>query len=384
MPFKKIISISAVNIIKSELIKYDLKKYFKKSQFEIWDLGDFFYKKKIKSLNTKDKINIKHYRKFNNLTAIIKELNRLNENDLIIDPFNISNKPLFSKIIKNKNIKVLFFHLGPIPIINKKYNFLMYLKRFILSPKYYLKRIIDFNYNKVTPDYLMVVNKNYIKNTNYKLSVKTKIILGHSFDYNRHLIKNNNKKNTLLSKKNYAVFLDEGVVDHPDYEYLNLKPYCASKIYYDEINSFFEILENNLNLEIIIAGHPKIYYNKKNNLFKRKIYNNTIELVKYSKFVLSHISTSINFAVIYEKPIFFLDSNNYNFIFSDQIKLHANKLKSKLVNLSSIHPHSKIIFNNHKINKIAYNRYMKNFISYNVNDKRTTWKILFDNISMQN
>ena len=37
MIFKNIISISSVHIVKSELIKFDLKKYFQNSNFEISD-----------------------------------------------------------------------------------------------------------------------------------------------------------------------------------------------------------------------------------------------------------------------------------------------------------------------------------------------------------
>ena len=54
MTFNKIISISTVHIIKSELIKFDLKKYFPSSNFEIWDLGDYFHRDKIKYLNSKE------------------------------------------------------------------------------------------------------------------------------------------------------------------------------------------------------------------------------------------------------------------------------------------------------------------------------------------
>jgi hypothetical protein len=383
MTFNKIISISAVNIIKSELIKFDLKKYFRKSDFEIWDLGDYFYKKKIKYLNTNEKININYLTKFKSFNKIKKELSKLDENDLLIDPFKISRSNNISKIIHKRNIKILFFQLGPIPINNKNINLFSYFKRFINSPISYLKKISFFNFYRINPDYLMIVNKSYVKNLDFKISPNTKIILAHSFDYNRYLEGRNTIKNKLSNKQNYAVFLDEGVTGHPDYEYLNLNPFCKKDIYFEEINNFFTKLEDSLNLKIFIAGHPKVRYSHENNIFNKKIINNkTLELVKNSKLVLSHMSTSINFAVIYKKPIIFLDSDNYNLEFRNQIKLHSHHLKSKLINLSLIF--NKTYFNNcFKINNIAYSKYMKSFITLNVNDKRTSWQILYDNITTQ-
>ena len=107
-----------------------------------------------------------------------------------------------------------------------------------------------------------------------------------------------------------------------------------------------------------------------------------MRLIKNSKIVFSHISTSINFAVIFKKPIFFLDSNNYNLTFRNQIKLHSSFLKSKLINLSS-NSYNNYFNNSLKINKTSYDRYMNNFITHNIKDKRTTWQILYDNISSQ-
>ena len=380
MSFKKVISISAIKIIKSELIKYDLKKFFPKSKFEIWDLGDYFYKEKIKYLNSDKNINLKYYKKFKNLNDILKSLKKLDSNDLLIDSFNISNLKLFRKIIINKNIKILQFHLGPIPTLNHERNFLIYLKIFFNSPKYYLKKIIDPKINTIAADYLMVVNRKNIKNLNYKISSKTKIILSHSFDYYKYLEFSNFKIKPNL-KYRFAVFLDEGVTGHPDYHYLNLNPFCDHQIYFEELKKYFDFLENKLDLKIIIAAHPKIDYSKFKNKFLRKIfYNKTLELVKNSDLVLSHMSTSINFAVIYNKPIIFLDSNNYVKSFRSHINLHSDILKSTLINLSNKFNTSDLN-NCFKINKNSYKNYKNRYITHNTNDIRSPWKILHDYIN---
>ena len=57
-------------------------------------------------------------------------------------------------------------------------------------------------------------------------------------------------------------------------------------------------------------AHPRSNYEKHPELFKKYkiIKGKTIDLVKNSKLVLMHCSTSVNYAVIYKKPIIILDS----------------------------------------------------------------------------
>ena len=110
---------------------------------------------------------------------------------------------------------------------------------------------------------------------------------------------------------------------------------------------------------MFVAGHPKIIYSKKENPQKKLYINDTLQLIKNSKIVFSHMSTSINFAVIFKKPIFF-DSNNYNLGFRNQIQLHSKYLKSDLINLSS-YSYYNYFSKRFKINKISYDRYMRNF-----------------------
>lgn len=376
MIFKNIVSISTVNITKSELLKYDLKKFFIKSNFEIWDLSDFFYKNKKRYLNKNDKLKISYLKKLNDYKDIIKKIKSLDKGDLLIDPFNISNNTIFSNLIKKKNLKILQYQLGPIPVNQKNSNIFFLFRKFIESPKYYIEKLFKTNFSYKYPDYLLIVNKKNILDSGFRISKNTKIILSHSFDYNRIL--NNDNHKIKLSKKPIAVFLDEGVTGHPDYDYLNIKPYCNSKIYYQELLKFFDFFENKHQIEIVIAGHPKVNYIKNSNLFKRKIFlYKTLDLVKSSKIVFSHMSTSINYAVIKKKPIIFLNSDNYNFYFKNQINLHSNILKSNVINLSKNYLDTKTSF---KINKRAYNYYIKRYITFNPNDKRSSWKIFYDSV----
>ena len=146
----------------------------------------------------------------------------------------------------------------------------------------------------ILPDVIFVTGK-----ATENVSAK-KIIYSHSFDYEIYL---DNKKK--IKKKKYVVFLDELIIDHPDYMNFNRTPPINELIYFERMNKLFLQIKKELKLDVLVAAHPrliylpKLEYYKKFNLEKKKvIVNNTINLVKDCSFVLAHASTSISFAVL--------------------------------------------------------------------------------------
>ena len=113
-----------------------------------------------------------------------------------------------------------------------------------------------------------------------------------------------------IIESNYIVFLDECLPLHPDIEICNIKPMDAD-VYYRELNTFFDKLELEMGLKVIIAAHPKsIIYREKDYFDGRMvIWGKTAELVRDSSLVLFHDSTSIGYAVCFNKPIVSLVSN---------------------------------------------------------------------------
>ena len=136
---------------------------------------------------------------------------------------------------------------------------------------------------------------------------KSKIIDVNSFDYDKY-VKTKNSENLVINK--YCVFLDEYFPFHPDFEMLKIRTIEANE-YYDNLNRFFDLLENKFNLKVVIAAHPKAdKYREKDFFNKRKVFfNKSAELTRNSEFVVAHCSTSISFAVLNKKPILTLTSN---------------------------------------------------------------------------
>lgn len=136
---------------------------------------------------------------------------------------------------------------------------------------------------------------------------KSKIIDVNSFDYDKY-VKTKNSENLVINK--YCVFLDEYFPFHPDFEMLKIRTVEPNE-YYDNLNRFFDLLENKFNLEVVIAAHPKADNYRERDFFnKRKVFfNKSAELTRNSEFVVVHCSTSISFAVLNKKPILTLTSN---------------------------------------------------------------------------
>jgi hypothetical protein len=134
-------------------------------------------------------------------------------------------------------------------------------------------------------------------------------IRSHAFDYDTYLnLLNDNNYKTF----NQIVFVDSNVTNHSDFIELGLTPYCTKDRYYKSINSFFDFVENALHMPVIIAPHPrtKDSSNLINLYNNRKVSNcSTAELVRGCNIVMSHVSTSINFAVLWKKPLLILSTN---------------------------------------------------------------------------
>ena len=118
------------------------------------------------------------------------------------------------------------------------------------------------------------------------------------------LINVNDPKIDIIRNK-YVVFLDVFLPYHPDTPLMNLPLIEYPDIYFSEMNSFFDLIEDKYNLEVVIAAHPSANYIGNEFNDRKIIENRTRELVRSSEFVLSHHSNSISYAILYNKDIVF-------------------------------------------------------------------------------
>jgi len=116
---------------------------------------------------------------------------------------------------------------------------------------------------------------------------------------------------------NYAVFIDAAGPRHRgDYWGLNIKMLVTSDQWYPAVCRFFQVLEERFTEKIIVAAHPKVRieefpadYEGRRNFSTHDDKLMTMRLVAGSDFVITVNSTAISYAVIFNKPIIFITSN---------------------------------------------------------------------------
>ena len=152
-----------------------------------------------------------------------------------------------------------------------------------------------------------------------------------SIDYDNYL-RFDKKENKPIINNDYIVFIDQNLPFHLDFVRNNEKPYVTAENYYNSLNKFFNFVETKTRKEVVIALHPNS--ENKHSFSKRTIIGNTMNLVKYSKGVILHSSTAVSYAIIYNKPICMIETDEIiNSKMHSFNKLMAGILKLPLFNI---------------------------------------------------
>lgn len=133
---------------------------------------------------------------------------------------------------------------------------------------------------------------------------KKKIIPIHSSDYDSSVLLLRSFGNKLPEREDICVFLDEAVTHHSDFTILGIEP-AAAEPYFAAMNRFFDFVEKNTGLKVVIAAHPRSNYESMPDVFggRAVIKGKTVELVARSKLVVMHMSTSLSYAVLFKTPV---------------------------------------------------------------------------------
>lgn len=125
------------------------------------------------------------------------------------------------------------------------------------------------------------------------------------WDYDKFI-----KRELVVSREPYIVFLDEYYPFHPDALMFGGSTVNADR-YYDDMNNFFSAIEEFYGMPVVVAAHPKALKYKEHNYYngRKVILNKTLELVSKSSLVLAHDSLSISFAIMCMKPLLFVNSH---------------------------------------------------------------------------
>ena len=356
---KKILIISRYRIKKEKDYKWSfLKNCETDFEFIYLNYNQFL-------LKTNKKLFIKRLVKILNLNQISLFIDLTFLADLNIkNPIYLENIKFFYEIrelVKKFNIKSLRFNY---PLLTKWDVFpWIYLSPFRFLYKFCQNFFLQKYYKFPNTDYYCVTGQNG-KYEIFKNNIK--IIYFPHFDF---IINSLNYKK-INPKKKFFVYLDQNYQFSHDIKIIDYKYRFTT--FEEEINNFLLSLKKKLNIDIVIASHPKRNLSKKSILTKnwKIIKGKTTELVANSKAVIAHNSASINYAVLNNKPLIFLTTNQLeNSDMFETINSYSKYFKKKKINVSEIN-YDNFNFDKSeylKINKKLYYKYIKNFIALNKN-----------------
>lgn len=208
----------------------------------------------------------------------------------------------------------------------------------------------------------------------------TKLVPVHSFDYDMFLQQQKASTNKNLS--NIAVFLDSNLPFHPDNALTNRGSAPVSKEnYYPALCRFFDFVEKEQGVEVVIAAHPSSHYEDHEELFGgRRCYRlKSAELIERAKFGINHCSAVVNFAILYKKPVLFIYTNEM--VKSGFVKLVENQ--AKWVGKTAINIDNTLSINwdtELSVNNNLYAKYKETFIKAKGTPEMPLWQIVADEL----
>jgi len=379
---------------KRDWFRYELDQFIKDSNvsLEIHELGKIIIPGLIKPINHERN---KYIKTFNNFLDWSKRINLLSKKKIFIindvTSFNFKSYLIRKEIYNLKKInKINIVEFSKIDCpVPKKITLFKNLFKNIIFIIFRPKKIFIFFRTKI---FLFLDKKNSLfidifikanaqKIFNNKKNKNIKIIEGSSFDYSNNLLFKKNNKNIIINNK-FAIYLDSPFPESADSNIFALNfPFDVNK-WSLSLNVFFLRIEKMLNLNILIAPHPKNNLNKMSNYYgKRKIITEPLAAFsKRSELFITRNSTAISYAVMNYKPIFLIYSDEQNNILNFQDKIlydvFAKELSLKPINIDK-EIDENFIKNNLKVNYKRYNSYKYKFLT-NKGANQPNSKLLLD------
>ncbi len=213
----------------------------------------------------------------------------------------------------------------------------------------------------------------------YPVNGRTTILWAHARDYDVYL---NEKEKPVQTDAKVGVFLDENVPFHPEHnkEFWPYAAPCNEDEYYPGLRRFFDFLERERGVRVIIAAHPSARYDEGCDYFGPRtiVQGRTLELVRQAAFVISHNSTALTYAILFDKPVLFIDNDKMrrNLVDAHQTNGIAQYLKRLPINLDT--PLRPDWEKELTVDRDAYAQYRETFIKRHGSPEKHSSQILAD------
>ena len=383
-------------LISQPINKFNSKRFglnIKNKNFskEFWCLLPIINKNLSKKLSSKDYRVVKH-----NDVKNIESIKKLFLNILKLKKgFYFLN---WSGTFKHSVLmEILLKYKGGIKILRMFSNVPTYrfsiksaIKLYELDKIWFLRKSLTYLINK----FMSILKKPFEIKTKYfflessfqreKFKSENKnVFFVNSFDYSEYLrIQNKTKK-----KKN-IIFIDSEKDNSFESQLLGIKRKNFNKdLYWKTLLKIFFIFEKKFNSQIKIAGHFR--RSSKNVPINREfIFDKTPQLIRDSKLVLAHNSTTVIWSVLFNKPMVLINFKNFQYRSmdtNDEIEFYRKSLGARVINVD-LNYRFKIKKNFYtNLLKIDQNKYKVFKEKYLINKKidnsdRDGWKTMIEKL----
>lgn len=206
------------------------------------------------------------------------------------------------------------------------------------------------------------------------------IIKAHNYDYDTYL----GVKDIVIEPKTpYAVFIDEDWCFHSDFIYIGESPPCTPNAYFPVICKVLRCISKSLEVSVCVAAHPRSSYQKLNIDYYEGIpvlYTVTAELIRDCAVVVCHTSTAAQFAVLFNKPLIFITTNeieSYRFGYSSYF---ASEFGKQVINIDTdldVVDWKKELY----IDDSKYYKYIEKYIKTAESPQKSVWDIVIEHIN---
>ncbi|MBP7527609.1 MAG: hypothetical protein KA801_06785 [Syntrophorhabdaceae bacterium] len=307
-----------------ERIIYFVESYFNQRDFErfgvqilidndfdveVWDFTPFVAPSEYRKVTQPPSFECKNWFLFDSEKEALASISNLDHSCFVISlfhytPATISIYRLLSKLNIQYCVDACAIPVGPVSIGTRiKWK----RPRDIVARAFYS---LPYWIMGIKPADMVLARGEKYGTSGYAVDEKSEILWVHHYDYDNYL----RDRNGSSTCKNTVVFLDEYLPFHPDFAYSGYAVPVTPEEYYPKLCEFFDYLESRRGLKTIIAAHPRSHYEDHPDFFHGRpvVRGKTSELVRDSSLVVLHMSFSMNYAVLYRKPMTFITTDKYN------------------------------------------------------------------------
>lgn len=349
---------------------------------EVWDFTPLVNPQVLAQVTVPDPVSYSGYRQFSTREEMRAAIAKLNRECFVvcIIVYRYESLPIY-RALSHATVQYCVLRLNALPVIDTG-NFPVVEKVFRSSPEKLIKallRRVPFRFIGIRPATVFLAGgeRSICCGPNYPIHRTTKILWAHALDYDLYL---NEKDKPIEVDTNMGVFLDQYLPFHSDTVHLGTLSSSRPQDYYPSLCKFFDHLESKYGARIVIAAHPRSRYDNYSDYFGgRPVWRGkTLELIRKARFTITHGSTAVNFAVLFNKPVLLITTTQI-----EEDRSHApwiNGMASWL-NKTPINIDASFKLDWGKeltIDSKAYARYREAYIKKSGSPETHTWQIVAD------